>query len=360
MTFPSDTIPVAGSTNQRIAPSRALVMGFFSTVGDIACLRNVQQWLSEARLPYDVAPYSEKVRTALSGSVNPRTIDPTAYSHLIVVCGPCWPQFFRREKINLDRFEQCIRIGVNLTMIEPLESWNPFDIIQERDSRAFSRPDLAFLGSPTLVPVVGRCLIDSQKEYGNRQRHSLAIRVVNELIVRRDFAVIDIDTRWQHPARSGAMKTPASVLSVLKRVDLLLTNRLHGLVFAIKASVPVIVIDPIAGGGKVAAQARVIGWPKCVLAEQVTADWMEEAVDWCGSAEAKAAIHASQQVVQAPLRSLAKEFRCALKTSKPRRDASRTQRKRFLFWMKQSLRSDTMAPQASELNTMQNPDPRAA
>src|SRR5258708_40117416 len=86
------------SMSQPITSPKALVMGFFSTVGDLACLQNVERWLEQAGLPYDVAPYSKGVQAALPGSVDPRKVDALVYSHLIVVCGPCWPGFFTREK----------------------------------------------------------------------------------------------------------------------------------------------------------------------------------------------------------------------------------------------------------------------
>jgi Polysaccharide pyruvyl transferase len=318
------------SMSQPVTSPKALVMGFFSTVGDLACLQNVERWLEQTEIPYDVAPYSKVVQSALPGSVNPRKVRARDYSHLIVVCGPCWAGFFAREKIKLRRFEHCVRIGINLTMVEPLTIWNPFDVLIERDSERGCRPDLAFLGSSPLVPVVGRCLIDRQNEYGRRQRHDVAIRAINDLIVRRDFAVVDVDTRWHHPAGAETIRTPASVLAILTRVDLLLTNRLHGLVYAVKAGVPVIVIDPIAGGGKVSAQARAIGWPKCILADEINPDWLEEAVNWCGSSKAQAAIRTSQEQIATPLSKLEEEFRDALQTTKRFPVPALTQRGPFL------------------------------
>ena len=331
----------AACLSQPIVSPKALVMGFFSTVGDLACLQNVESWLEQAGLLYDVAPYSKGVQSALPGSVNPRKVEARVYSHLIVVCGPCWPGFFTREKINLDRFEHCIRIGVNLTMVEPTEVWNPFDVLIERDSDLASRPDLAFVGSTPVVPVVGRCLIERQNEYGNRQRHAAAIEAINDLIVRRNLAVVDVDTRWRHPASAEEIRTPASVFSILKRVDLLLTNRLHGLVFAIKAGIPAIVIDPVAGGDKVNAQARAIGWPKCILADELNPEWLEESVNWCNSAEAQTAIRISQERVATPLLQLEEEFHSALRTTKQRVQPPAKQRGTLRQWFARKLERQT-------------------
>jgi hypothetical protein len=42
----------------------------------------------------------------------------------------------------------------------------------------------------------------------------------------------------------------------MRRVDVLLTNPLHGLVYALHNGVPTIAVDPVAGAAKLAAQAR--------------------------------------------------------------------------------------------------------
>ena len=164
-------------------PTRALIIGYFSTAGDIESLQVVQSWLTEARIAFDVAPYGEKIRAVLSGSLDLQKIKPEAYRYLIVVCGPCSPETFTSRKIDLQRFEHCIRIGVNLTMIQSVAKWNPFDVLLERDSDRAQRPDLTFVGKQRLVPVAGRCFIQQQLEYGSRQRHDLAHQLLNELIV---------------------------------------------------------------------------------------------------------------------------------------------------------------------------------
>lgn len=288
-------------------------MGHFSTVGDIECLQIVSRWLDQIGIPYDVAPYLETIRMAIPGACDPRQVDPLTYSHLLVVCGPCWKDlFYRRQEIDLAWFNHCIRIGINLTMIDPLEDWNPFDFLIERDSDRTSRPDMTFLETTPEVPVVGRCVIHKQKEYGDRQRIELAIQRINDLIDRRDLAVIDIDTRWPSILNIAVQKNSAHVASIMKRVDVLLTNRLHGLVFAIKSGVPVIAVDSIAGGDKVTAQARTIGWPMVVEAEKATSEWMERALDWCLTIEAKEMVEACRENILIPLQAIEKDFMAAM------------------------------------------------
>lgn len=293
---------------------RALVAGFFSTVGDIECLHVVERWLLQLNIAYDIAPYAKSIRKAMPGSYDFSTIDASAYTHLIIVCGPCWQDFFT-GKLALTRFRHCVRIGVNLTMIDKLEAWNPFDVLLERDSNHAHKPDLSFLEPTTELPVVGRCIMLAQNEYAHRQRHHLANQLIQELLSRRNCAVLEIDTRWQHPENTTGFKTPAAVLSVLKRVDLLLTTRLHGLVFALKAGVPVIALDAIAGGDKVSAQAKVIGWPLCIPAEDVTIEWMDQAMNWCYSEAAKQKILDCRQHLLPMVTAVEDAFRTALLTS---------------------------------------------
>ena len=46
------------------------------------------------------------------------------------------------------------------------------------------------------------------------------------------------------------LRTAEEVESLIARMDVVLTTRLHGLVLALKHGVPVVAIDPIAGGAK--------------------------------------------------------------------------------------------------------------
>lgn len=291
---------------------KALVMGFFSTVGDVECLTVVSRWLDHAGIPHEPAAYSAEVRKAIPGARDPRRVNPEDYSHLVVVCGPCWRELFKDVKVDLGRFDHCVRVGVNLTMIAPLEEWNPFDVLIERDSDRARRPDLTFLEQTPATPVVARCLAPRQKEYRERQRHDVANRVIAEFIERRDLAVIDVDTKWPRSRNRGGLGSPGQVHSVMQRVDVVLTTRLHGLTFALKSGVPAIAVDAVAGGDKVITQARTIGWPMAVLAEEVTPEWLDQALDWCLSPQAGETVAACQARIRESLDSVKGEFLEAL------------------------------------------------
>ena len=60
---------------------------------------------------------------------------------------------------------------------------------------------------------------------------------------------------------------------------------LHGLVFALSQAVPALAVDPVAGGGKVAAQAAAWEWPAVVPAEELTEARLDHWWEWCNSRE---------------------------------------------------------------------------
>jgi len=263
---------------------RALVAGWFSfegmgaTAGDLLVRDVVCEWLNRAGCPYDLA-----LAKPFPGGVDWQTADAGAYSHVVFVCGPFgngWPvtEF-------LSRFAGRKLIGVNLSMLEALETWNPFDLLLERDSSAGSRPDLAFLSRRPPVPVVGLVLIHAQSEYGERGLQHAANDALRRLVASREMSAIAIDTRLD--SNGTGLRTPAEVESVIARMDVILTTRLHGLVLALKNSVPAVVIDPVAGGAKIRRQTETIGWPLLFTADALDDDELARAFDHCLTAEAR-------------------------------------------------------------------------
>jgi hypothetical protein len=292
---------------------RALLTGHFSTVGDIECLEIVRHWLGEMGIPYDIAPFSESVRAKLPGATDLATVDPCSYSHLVMICGPVWKEQLEELQVDLARFRHCVRIGINLSLIAPVQVWNPFDVLLERDSNRVIRPDLTLLADTKSVPVVvGRCLVRKQSSYAGRERHDQARQLFDDLIQRRDFAALDLDTRWYRDG--NGLRTPAHFMSALQRIDLLFTNRLHGMVYALKAGVPVVAIDAIEGGAKVSAQAEAIGWPQCIPIESATPERLDAAVAWCLLPQAREVISSCRKGVLPELEEVKHEFLTAMAT----------------------------------------------
>jgi hypothetical protein len=263
---------------------RVLLAGWFSfeqmgaSAGDLLARDVVRDWLEQAGCQYDVA-----LASPFSGGVDWRTVNPKRYSHVVFVCGPFgngWPitEF-------LPRFERSRHIGINLSMLEPLETWNPFDLLLERDSSAISRPDITFIAPYSPVPVVGVLLIDSQPEYGGIDFHQIANDAIQRLIAAREMSAVPIDTRLD-VNRTG-LRSPAEIETLIARMDAVLTTRLHGLVLALKHSIPALAIDPVAGGAKIKRQCETIGWPIVFTADQLSDEALQAALEYCLREEAR-------------------------------------------------------------------------
>jgi hypothetical protein len=257
---------------------RALVAGWFSfermgaTAGDLMARDVVCDWLQEAAFPYDCA-----LAAPFAGGVDWARVDPRAYTHLIFVCGPCG----NGEPLTslLARFGHCYRVGLDLSMLQPVGQWSPFDLLLERDSDRASRPDLSIACRQGRVPVVGVCLVHRQREYGARGRHKEAGEAVRRLLDAREAAAVPIDTRLD--VNSTGLRTPREVESLIARVEVLVTTRLHGTALALKNGVPALAIDPVVGGAKVKRQAEVLGWPVVFTADALDDLALAEAFDYC-------------------------------------------------------------------------------
>jgi hypothetical protein len=263
---------------------KTLVAGWFSfeqmgaTAGDLFARDLVCEWLEHAGHSYDVA-----IAPPFHGGVNWRSVDPGIYSNVVFVCGPFgngWPitEF-------LPRFAGCRLIGINLSMLESLDKWNPFDLLFERDSSVTSRPDISFLSRQAKVPVVGVVLVPPQKEYGEKAKHQVTNDAIQRLVDSREMSTVKIDTRLDE--NSTDLRSPSEVESLIARMDVVLTTRLHGTVLALKNGIPVIAIDPIAGGAKISRQAETMDWPVVFTAESLEDKELQKAFDYCLTEDAR-------------------------------------------------------------------------
>jgi hypothetical protein len=193
-------------------------------------------------------------------------------TRVVPVCGPAgngWPHR------AVGAIPSCRLVGLNLSMLEALEAWNPFSVLIERDSSRGANPDITFASTSPPVPVVGVVLVHAQTEYAD-PRHAQAEAAVDRLLAGRDVAPVRIDTRLDVPG--NLLRSPAAVESVIRRTDAVLTTRLHGLVTALKLGIPAVAIDPIAGGAKIARQAQTIGWPAAFTVDDLDDDALAEAL----------------------------------------------------------------------------------
>lgn len=267
---------------ERSGPRRVLLTGWFSfrdgeaTAGDVLALRRVEEVLRGAGMAYDVV-WSPGFRP---GDLHFDDVRPGDYSHLVFVCGPLHgPQV---EELHR-RFAHCVRIAVGTSVIDPDgEAARGFHRVLARDGPGSEPSEDLAARAPAVParPVVGVILTDGQHEYGPRRRHEQVSERVTHWLAGKDCARLELETRldtrdWHLSA------TPAQVESVLARLDLVVTDRLHGLVLGLRVGTPVLAVDPVAGGAKVTAQARACGWPALVGAEQVDARRLDRWWDWC-------------------------------------------------------------------------------
>jgi hypothetical protein len=260
---------------------RVLLVGWFSfensdsTAGDFLVCDVVRQWLTQAGHSCDVA-----LAPPFEGGVDLNRVDSHQYSHVVFVCGPFMQNAFEAQ--FLGRFADCVVVGVNLTLPIPLDVWNPFDFLVERDSSRAAHPDLAFVSHESRVPVTGVCLVEPY----DGAIVGVANTAVERLIATREMAVVPIDTRLD--VNATGLRTKAEVESILARMDVVITTRLHGTILALKNGVPALAIDPEPGGAKIKRQAETIGWPVVFTADALDERSLQLAFDYCLSDAARA------------------------------------------------------------------------
>lgn len=256
---------------------KTLVAGWFSfegmgaTAGDLLARDLACEWLREAGRSVEIAH-----APPFSGGVDWRSVDPDRYQEVVFVCGP----FGNGPPLDrfLERFRAARLIGLDVSLLEPIEAWDPFELLWERDSSRASRPDISFAAPRTEVPVVAVVLVHPQREYEGGMHEEVG-RAIGRLREAREMAVIEIDTRLDE--NSTGLSTPGEVEAMITSTDVVITTRLHGLVMALRNSIPALVIDPIAGGAKVRRQADVLGWQVVFNADEMSDAILERALDRC-------------------------------------------------------------------------------
>jgi hypothetical protein len=234
------------------AGGRVLIVGWPSflhgeaTAGDVLAMEAARGVLSDAGLGCDLA-WSPVFRP---GGRTLEDSPPEDYTHLVFACGPV--HGWQVEELH-DRYHGCYRIAVGVSVIDAADpAVTGFDQVLARDAPGTAgRLDLAAAVPVPEVPV------DTRLAHGD----------------------------WRSPA------TAAQVEAVIARADVVVTTRLHGLVLALKQGVPVLAVDPVAGGAKVAAQAAACGWPVLLPRSGhpvLDRGELDRLWSWCRSAEGRA------------------------------------------------------------------------
>ncbi|WP_340556512.1 polysaccharide pyruvyl transferase family protein [Streptomyces sp. GSL17-111] len=261
---------------------KTLLTGWFSflhgevTAGDVLALRRVQRLLDARGLAHDTA-WSPGFR---AGGPGLDALVPHDYARLVFVCGPLHgPQVADLH----ERFPHCVRVAVGVSVIDPADpAVRGFHRVIARD-RAGGTPrvDLAAAAPRgTALPVAGVVLTHGQGEYGTRRRHAAVADELTGWLGRQDCGRVELDTRLA----AGDWRlcgTSAQFESLVGRLDVVVTDRLHGLVLALRAGVPALAVDPVAGGAKVTAQARACDWPALLTADGLCGRELDRWWRWC-------------------------------------------------------------------------------
>lgn len=278
-----------------------------TTAGDLLACQVAADWLARAGVPHDVA-----MGAPFEGGVDWRGVQPSDYSHVVWVCGPVGQG--RKQTAFRRRFERSTLVGLDVTMLDHLEPWDPFDVLVERDSRHHERPDISILAPERHPPVVGLCLIHHQRHYA-AARHDAVEAAFERLIASRPMSVVPIDTVID--SASPGRRSPAEVGALLARMDVVLTNRLHGMVLSIKHGVPAVAVDGVEGGAKVSRQARALGWPVVLGVDALTDDQLAAGFEYCLSQEGRDKAAAARRHGLAAAARVEHEFLAALGVASP-------------------------------------------
>lgn len=286
---------------------RVLIAGWFSfddmgaTAGDMIARDIVCQWLKEADIYADVA---DSTKFPYEGGINWRQCNADDYTDLLFVCGPFgngWP-----VTDLLNHFPNCRLLGVNLSLMQPLDVWNPFSLLIERDSSRINHPDITLCAPPPVIPVVGIILSHKQKEYRSKSLHESANAAIEKLLDKVQVARVPIDTALLD--NHGGLRTAGEIESLIAKMDIVITTRLHGTVLAIKNGVPVIPIDPIAGGAKISLQVNALNWPVLFTVATLEEDKLLAAFNYCLTLNARVKARECASVAFKKIEDMKKNF----------------------------------------------------
>jgi hypothetical protein len=252
-----------------------------ATAGDVLSLRAVGAALADAGIGHDVA-WSPVFRPdALHLSHAP----PEDYTHVVFACGPIHgPQFTELH----ERYAACRRIAVGVSVPDPADpAVTGFHRVLARDGAGSAEPDLSLAAVTSATPVLGVVLAPGQREYGDAGRHAEVHDALTGWLAELDCARVPLDTRLAH-ADWERCATPDQLLTLVSKVDVVVSTRLHGLVLGLEVGVPVLAVDPVAGGGKVTAQGTALGWPVAGAEDAADPAELGRRLAWCLSPEGRA------------------------------------------------------------------------
>lgn len=269
---------------------RVLLTGWASflhgeaTAGDVLSLRAAGAALAEAGIDHDVV-WSPGFRP---GTRHLPDAPPGDYTHLVFACGPLHGPQVRSLH---ERYAGCRRIAVGVSVPDPRDpAVTGFHRVLPRDGGGTAEPDLSLGAVVSPTPVLGVILAPHQPEYGSAGRHGEVHDALTGWLAGLDCARVPLDTRLAHEDWERCA-TPDQFVAAVSKMDAVVTTRLHGLVLGLRAGVPVLAVDPVAGGGKVTAQGRALDWPVVAAEEAGDTALLDSRLKWCLPAAVRPPAH---------------------------------------------------------------------
>ncbi|MEU4250432.1 polysaccharide pyruvyl transferase family protein [Amycolatopsis sp. NPDC026612] len=259
---------------------RVLLTGWASflhgeaTAGDVLSLRATGAALTEAGIDHRVA-WSPGFRP---GALHLSDALPEDYTHVVFACGPLHGPQVRALH---ERYAGCCRIAVGVSVPDAGDpAVTGFHRVLPRDDGGTAELDLSLGAAVSPTPVLGVILAPRQPEYGSAGRHDDVHEALTGWLAGLDCARVPLDTRLAHRDWQRCA-TPDQFTAAVSKMDVVVTTRLHGLVLGLKAGVPVLAVDPVAGGGKVTAQGKALGWPVVAAEDAGDPAVLDERLKWC-------------------------------------------------------------------------------
>lgn len=257
---------------------RVIICGYFSlqyrtnTAGDLIVLSVLLEWLDSLDYSYDVVT-DFPISTVNAVSLD--SIDIEEYDAMIFVCGPLAD--FESLISFVKRFNGIKKIAINVSVVdEKIKIVELFDYILPRDTTYLVNFDMAIEKRiNSFAPVVGLIFVGPQKEY-SLQQHSKVEEIVFATLNQLNLPYVRIDTKL--PYNEYGLKSEKEIISVISKMDLVITTRLHGSILSLKSHVPFITIDPISMGAKVTRQLTKIEWPLTIGVDSLTTERLEQLI----------------------------------------------------------------------------------
>lgn len=246
---------------------RVIVCGRFSGEGATAVASElmsaafVSSWLTSRAIPHDVAWGSSRPGGRLLTE-----FPVERYTHLVLV-GTAPAEADARG--GADRFSHTTTIGVG----PALEHTEGLERIIARDDAGRFHPDPSLRTVTDTPPLVGLHMPDGW------DRTDGSAAAVGEVLEALDVATLPVRTVVDADASplTGTARRPAHALSVLRRLDVLVTTSGDGMLAALSVAVPALVLDP--GSGHAARQAEATGWPWVLSAKDADRSSLRTALD---------------------------------------------------------------------------------